>query len=986
MAAPRGSGLLGPTWAVGVGGSRVENTLPLATGGVPWMLPLRGLGTGCCGLRGCPPKLSSAAEHRLKGSSGLSLQLFCSQVHHLEIRKACVAFMRENQHSFESYVEGSFEKYLERLGDPKESAGQLELRALSLIYNRDFILYRHPGKPPTYVTDNGYENKIMLCCSSNGHYDSVYTKQFQTDAAICQAVLYEILYKDVFVVDGEDLKTALDIFRGNGRKNRNNASPGSEDRMEDWGLNVSSGHEQQLDRYRHGMEEGKFSDNHSKMPFPYKVMKALDPDIYRNVEFDVWLDSRKVLQKSDYMVFAGRQYFLGDKCQVRLEPGGRYYNAHIQEVGNNPTSATVFIEELAEKHVVPLANLKPVTQVTPVPAWNVVPSRKGGSSGSSGGSGGGTYPKIPGAYAPDMDLDVKGRKRMLKKVRGKEVFMTVAYSRGEPMLPPRLQHSLHTSRSSSVHCTPPNAGAMMAYDHLRPQPPPLPPPPPRHSRGFGIPRGGGGAPRFMNRHNVAPPEMTFYPGPGKRCYQSYDNFSFRSRSYSRSRRQMHCVNKECQYSFAPEPGATPRGLEETITYYEIEEGDETAYPAIGPQNTPSPMVSPTAAAAAAAAAGFWVGRQGPSPMASGKPAVTSSEEEVEEPSDSGEYHHDYLYPTEPEYETPSVYSATESTANLSLQDGRPCSLSPQDTAAYTYPQKMLMSPPVVSPASCGSSMPPAVLPSCSSNPQPAAAVASVSPQTSMQPLFMAPASLNRPAIPSATFSYYPSPVAAAAPPSEMGESGGIPMPPPYSCDPNGSDLPRDTKVLQYYFNLGLQFYHQSYWHSMVYMPHLQQQQQQPQQPLPPPPPAVPAQHMEAYPVYPEHVAVVDHVGSQVYNEMGRADNQQVSSETAAGSEYTRGRAVAGIYSNSEQPPPPTGPIYYPVMPDPYSQQPVQGYDPYVSMVPAYHYITPWHQMGAYGNSPRIHGALNSGPVPNAQVSYVPSASPAASAHYSPPNV
>ncbi|PNI40079.1 ALG13 isoform 38, partial [Pan troglodytes] len=29
-------------------------------------------------------------------------------------------------------------------------------------------------------------------------------------------------------------------------------------------------------------------------------------------------------------------------------------------------------------------------------------------------------------------------------------------------------------------------------------------------------------------------------------------------------------------------------------------------------------------------------------------------------------------------------------------------------------------------------------------------------------------------------------------------------PPPYSCDPSGSDLPQDTKVLQYYFNLGLQ--------------------------------------------------------------------------------------------------------------------------------------------------------------------------------------
>ena len=29
------------------------------------------------------------------------------------------------------------------------------------------------------------------------------------------------------------------------------------------------------------------------LPFPYRVAKALDPDTYRNVEYDTWLDSRK---------------------------------------------------------------------------------------------------------------------------------------------------------------------------------------------------------------------------------------------------------------------------------------------------------------------------------------------------------------------------------------------------------------------------------------------------------------------------------------------------------------------------------------------------------------------------------------------------------------------------------------------------------------------------------------------------------------------
>lgn len=46
---------------------------------------------------------------------------------------------------------------------------------------------------------------------------------------ICLAVLYEILYKNVFKVDEEELKTALEMFRNGAKKNRNSASVGSED-------------------------------------------------------------------------------------------------------------------------------------------------------------------------------------------------------------------------------------------------------------------------------------------------------------------------------------------------------------------------------------------------------------------------------------------------------------------------------------------------------------------------------------------------------------------------------------------------------------------------------------------------------------------------------------------------------------------------------------------------------------------------------------
>ncbi|XP_075797020.1 UDP-N-acetylglucosamine transferase subunit ALG13 isoform X3 [Pelodiscus sinensis] len=807
----------------------------------------------------------------------ISEQLFSCQIHHMEVRKACVSFMRENQRNFESYVEGSFEKYLERLGDPKESAGQLEISALSLIYNRDFILYRYPGKPPTYATNNGFEDKILLCCSSNGHYDSVYTKQFQADAAVCQAVLYEILYKDVFDMDEEELRTAVEMFRSGAKKNRNSASVGSEDanfdclpekvsktsserRVEDWERNdTDNSHE---DKLKQGTEEAK----------------------------------------------------------VRLEPGGKYYNAHIQEVGHDGNMVTVFIEELAEKHIVPLANLKPVTQVTPVPAWNVAPSRKGGN-----------YQKITGGYVSEIEMDMKSRKRLFKKVRGKEVYMTVAYSRGQPVLPPRLQHNVPSGRSSPINCSQ-SGGNMASYDHYRPQNSPQ-----RHGRGYGMPRGSA---RFINRNNMVGPQIAFYPGPGKRCYQSYDNFSYRSRSYSRSRRQMQCVNKECQYGFVPETGEEPQGLEETITFYEIEEGDEAAFPALPSQGGPAPIVP--------APAGFWVARRGPTSIPSNKQILNSSEEEVDEPSDNGEFHEEYIYtPSDPDCETPTVFSSAETTANL---DGGSGSVSPQDgVASYNYSQKVMVNSAVISTSSCVNTAPATVFSSSTAAATQASVTTSVPPQTAVQPILVSPTSAGRPVvIPSVPYPYHPAP---PPPVSEVGDSGN--GPPPYSCDPSGSDLPRDTKVLQYYFNLGLQYYHQSCWHSMVYM-----------QQVPPPSP------VEAYSGYTEPASMVDPSVPQFYADAGRSDVRHVALETSAN----------GTFQNVEPPPPPHGTVYYPVMTDPYGQPPLPGFDACVSLVPAYHYVSPWHPVNpSYGNSSRIHNSVNPGQLH--QVSYVTTPNPVS--HYVP---
>ncbi|XP_051733481.1 putative bifunctional UDP-N-acetylglucosamine transferase and deubiquitinase ALG13 isoform X9 [Ctenopharyngodon idella] len=808
----------------------------------------------------------------------VSEQLYYTQNYHHRIRKRCVNFMRANRCNFEPFVQGSFEKYLERLEDPTETTGQVEIKALSLVYRRCFVIYRYPGKPPTEIAEEDNLPKILLCCSNNGHYDIVYPKNYPMDAAVCQALLYELLYSRVLGVEEEELQMALEGFKGGGRRYRNSQSMCSEDagydtpedrpQREEW---ETSGHCRSEDKSRAGAEDQKATEGSGKLVLPYKVLKALEPELYRNVEFDVWQDGRKELQKTDYMVFAGRQYFLGDKCQVRLDPKGKYYNAFIQEVGSHTTAVTVFIEELAEKHLVSLSNLKPVN---PVPAWNITPSRKGNSYNH------------PEQYTGELDPELRGRRRFFKKPRG-------------------------------VHGpAPPPAG--LAYEHYRPHPPPRPP------RGYGPPS----STRFLNRHHLIGPDMAYYPSPSKRCYQSFDNYSFRSRS----RRQMHSLNKEC-LSCVPEPGEETQDMEGSITFYEIEETDESAFAPIPGQAVSSPMVP--------GATAYWVPRV-PSPIPpSGKQPMTSSEEDPDERStagDQGEYSEEYIYSAaEAGYQSPSVYAAAaaESTTNLTIQDGSSRAGSPQEgVATFSYSQQVVVKSSVLSSSQQINSAPAAIFTSNSSS---SSTGSSQTPPNTLQPnSILTPGQpppqnvLGRPAVPWFV--------------NELGEAVAMAPPPPYSYDPNGSDLPRDCKVLQYYYNLGVQWYQQSYWHSMVHM------QQVYQQPAPDAP----------YQPYPSAVPTADHTVPQAYPDPVR------TCPHPQGDVPSNGTTLA-----METPPTVVpGTVFYPLVQEQCGQPPLHpGYEPYVPVLSTtYHYLTPWTP-GA-GPHPRIHHATYCPSSSHSPVNYI----------------
>uniref|UniRef100_UPI003AABAF7E putative bifunctional UDP-N-acetylglucosamine transferase and deubiquitinase ALG13 n=1 Tax=Centroberyx gerrardi TaxID=166262 RepID=UPI003AABAF7E len=903
----------------------------------------------------------------------VSEQLYYSQNYHQKIRQECADFMRTNRCKFEPFVEGSFEKYLERLEDPKETAGQVEIKALSLLYRRCFLIYRYPGKPATVITEEGLVDKVTLCCSNNGHYDIVYPRSYPASAALCQSILYELLYTRVFGVEEADLHQAMDSFRVGGRRYRNSSSACSdgdigydtpEDRAQREELELGGAAE---DKPRTLTDDSKPSAEPppppSRLSLPYKVMKSLDGELYRNLEFDVWHDTCKEMQKTDYMVFAGRQYFLGDKCQVRLEPKGKYYNAFIQEVGTHSSAVTVFIEELGEKHLVPLTNLKPVN---PVPAWNVAaPSRKG-----------------------DLDLESRGqrhhRHRYFRKSRGgakgAELLMPPPSSYGghaPSALPPRFQPAGHTRPPP-----PPSPGGV-TYD-------PYAPPhhhhhptarPPR----YGAPRS---SPRFLNRHLIGP-QLAYYH-PGRRYYHSYDNYAFRSR---RSRRQLAvALNKDCQFGFSGDGGEEePADLEGTITYYQLDDANEAVFPPLpGQAVAPPPMMG--APPPPPSAASYWVQR-GPGPLPPtpppGKPPVTSSEEDQEDAStveDQAEYTEEYIYTAQdPGFQNPVVYAATEPSANLAVQEGGAADSPPDSMTSYSYTQQVVKPSAVI----------------CSSPSSSSSSSSSHTPPASHMP----PPAHNQPRT-----------VAMAIPATtpwlvnELGEPlCTVVAPPPYSYDPNGSDLPRDCRVLQYYFNLGVQWYHQSCW----------------QQAYPPASPEAPYPY-QPYPPYlgPPNQDMPLHVAPQSYPEAGRGPgpHQPPASypeSTRPGDGQTDGHTsgpalsleVSSPSSISPVPPGPAPPallyqeqllppppavlhLPYEAPPPPYLSSPPPPLPPPHPHLPhhsSYHpYLPPTHwgalQTGspAPGSHPRVYcPATNSAHV----VGYITAPPPHHSAtHYIPPSM
>ncbi|CAJ1085750.1 OTU domain-containing protein 4 isoform X2 [Xyrichtys novacula] len=237
------------------------------------------------------------------------------------------------------------------------------------MYKRDFQIFQEPGRPAVNITDNNFKDKVRLCFLNGNHYDSVYPVSRIKNAALCQSILFELLYDDVFKAD----KSSLGVCQKGTTRPRD---PLIDDNM----VTCASSDESDVDA-----GEPVWVDNGTSTTAPRhnnrgrgrgralseRVWRSLNPTLLRNIEYDVWLKTKRAQQKLDYSIAAGMQFSVGDRCQVSLEGSGRSYNATVKEVPSDNGLVTVFVEELGKRQCVPLWRLRPCDENS----WSTVVNR-----------------------------------------------------------------------------------------------------------------------------------------------------------------------------------------------------------------------------------------------------------------------------------------------------------------------------------------------------------------------------------------------------------------------------------------------------------------------------------------------------------------------------------------------------------------------------------------------------------------------------------
>ncbi|CAG7729270.1 unnamed protein product [Allacma fusca] len=165
--------------------------------------------------------------------------------------------------------------YMYRLSNGSNVAGPIEIGAISALYKCNIWVYKSIPSTPLvfgrYDSEGSKTIKLLNFYGSN-HYDLLVPYSSIKSAAVCQSVVYEMLYEKVFGLQNTLAASAAALGKCNNKLPRVE----EEDKMKQ---NSSL----EFDRFE---PDAMNHIKHNLLPFPLKIAKGIDPSSYRDTELD----------------------------------------------------------------------------------------------------------------------------------------------------------------------------------------------------------------------------------------------------------------------------------------------------------------------------------------------------------------------------------------------------------------------------------------------------------------------------------------------------------------------------------------------------------------------------------------------------------------------------------------------------------------------------------------------------------------------------
>ncbi|XP_060875749.1 putative bifunctional UDP-N-acetylglucosamine transferase and deubiquitinase ALG13 isoform X1 [Metopolophium dirhodum] len=270
----------------------------------------------------------------------ISQCVFLTQSCHMIVRQQLLQFSSLQTKEFSQMTQLPVENYANKITDTKIDGDLVDMHVAAKVYKINIAFYEdsHPFIPLNIETPNAVKT-LNICLNYEGTYDLVLVKESVVNISFSQSIIYEMLYNNVFKLSGVDFAVKEMLFDRNLPASRSSDPVSLEKRAT--------------------CTDMKELLEYGITPFPFKVAKALTPKLYRNTEYDIWLNNKK---EKFYGRWNNWEFKEGSKCMVFI--GTQGYHCYIQRIHGKNEPVEVYVKDLAKKIYVEYDQLKliPVEQ------------------------------------------------------------------------------------------------------------------------------------------------------------------------------------------------------------------------------------------------------------------------------------------------------------------------------------------------------------------------------------------------------------------------------------------------------------------------------------------------------------------------------------------------------------------------------------------------------------------------------------------------